>query len=1041
MISKEPKASFTDFFITHPVFSWVVNILIVLLGITAYHQLSTRQYPVTSGTQISVRTNMEAPSKVMEFQVTKIIEQALASVQGLETMTSVTEKDESLIKLTFSGRSLDAAASDVREIISRIQDKLPDGIFPMVTKGDVNAAAIMQLALTGEENVSLTELYHIAEHDLSGSINNVAGVASVEVFGGSDYQMNITLDPLKMSSYQVTPMDVTTAIRKHNFQLPSGRLMEEEQEISLITQASLKTPKEFSEIIVAKQEDRVIRIADIGSVNIASADEDNRVFFNGERAVSLSIRPQGDANPIDISKEVRARIETLQKTFPKGVTIHVATDKSLFIKDSIDQVYSAILEAIVLVIGVVFFFLRSYSAAFIPLITIPISLIGSFFIMYTLGFTINVLSLLALVLAIGLVVDDAIVVLENIYRVMEKGTSAFQAAILGTREIRFSVIAMTLTLAAVYAPIAMAPGLVGKVFKEFALTLASAVIISGIVALTLSPMMCAYILKPHKATSSKLFGPINRAIDWILMQSETLYMKGIRFSFQHKTIILLFALAFTGLMGSMMVTRNKTWGLKKELAPRSDEGRLYIDFSALPSKTLGYVSKRIPQIDQLLQDIPEIKNRLIVMQSRQSSSSESTLIPWKDRKRSCRDIRNDLLPKLEEIRGLYGSPFCPSSSIIEQGSGSTSSLDFKLLSNASAEEILKVGKKVKRLLREQPFIERVDPSETAQVPETEMTFNRERLGQLGIDPKDLAEVLQVFVKGMSITRFEKEGRMFPVRVRLNEQFRRSIEDVAQLSVKGVIRQPGKNAREVMIPIRELISFEQKQSDPSISHSMKKRSFGISAELKPGESLGDSFLLFREKAEKILPLGYEIEPSGDLKRFFKESSTIYGVFALAVLFIFLVIAAQFESFMAPFIIIFSVPMAVGGAILTLYFLPGASLNIYSQIGLITLVGLITKHGILLVDFANQQRALGLQSVEAIQEACRLRLRPILMTTLAMVLGALPLATATGAGSEARRQIGAVIVGGMSLGTLFTLFIVPIMYVVLSRNTPKKAPLHL
>lgn len=1021
------SSSFTDFFIHRPIFAWVINIVVVLLGATAFFQLATRQYPVTESTTITLRTNLDASAKVMEKDVTKPLEDALSALQGLESMESETQKGESKIRLYLQNRSLDAAAADVREILSRVKTKLPEDAHPVVTKGDSNAAAVMELALTGGENTDLASVYHVGEHLLKSTLESVNGVATVEVSGGSDFQMNIILDPLRMASYQVMASDVTRALKSHNFQRSAGHIKEAEQEFSLTTQACLRTPKEFSEVVVTKHRDKLIRLSDIAQINICPEEEIVKVLYNGKPAISLSILPQANANPVDISKEVRNRVEQLQKSMPLGSKIHIALDKALFIQASIAQVYHALLESVVLVLLVILVFLRSYKASLIPLITIPISLVGTFFIMYLCGFTINVLSLLALVLAIGLVVDDAIVVLENIYRLIEMGKSPFQAAVLGTREVRFSIIAMTITLAAVYAPIAVAPGIIGKVFKEFALTLAGSVLLSGFTALTLSPAMCARLLRSHTPEKSGgLLEGVSKGIEGVLSSFERGYLRSVIWTLGHRTLIVVLGLCFFSFCGWW-----GWYGLKRELSPPVDEGSLFIKFYAPPSKNLAYLSKRGAMIDTLLQKQSYLSNRLLILQTIQESMAQTTLVPWKERKNtSCRDIVNDLHELLPDIRGLDGYPYCPTGSIIASR-GSQYPLSFRILTSGSAEELQKVGRKIRRDLKAYPGVDILDTSETAQQSEYEIRVNRERINQLGIDPEEVGQTLQTLVRGVNVGRFEKNDKLYPVHIWINEKSRNSLESVSSLFVRG----HDQNNRPLMVPLREILSFEQKQGDPFIERYNRKQSYAIKTSIKPGFNATQMYLDFAKhvEGEKMLPAGYTIEPAGELKKYFDEKGSTALVFGLALLFIFLVMAAQFESVRAPFIIILTVPLALGGAFISLGALKTGSINVYSQIGFVTLIGLITKHGILLVDFANRRREEGRSVNQAIVEACQLRLRPILMTTFAMVLGAIPLALATGAGAEGRQQIGVVIVGGMSLGTIFALFVLPVMYVILTRKS--------
>ncbi len=1037
MSNSPNQSSFSDFFVYRPVFSWVLNIIVVLLGITAFFQLSTRQYPLTESTQISVTTRMDGSGKILEQQITKPLEDALSALQGLDSMKSITQKGESKIYLKFKEqRSIDGASADVRDTVNKTKAKsnFPEHAEIEVTKGNVDSPSIMEVALTGGGKVSLVDLYYGANSILKSAIESVPGVSTVEVSGGSEIHMNIVLDPIKMASYNITATDISQALRNQNFQKSAGQIKEVAREFNITTQAKLKTPGEFRNVLVGKHDDRLIRISDVGVVNIEPKEEDESIYYNSEPAVSLTIRAQSNANPIEISKEVQKRLEEYKSRLTKGTEIHIAMDKSIFIQDSITQVYHALIEAIVLVLLVVFVFLRSAKASLIPLVTIPIALIGAFFLMHLMGFTINVLSLLALVLAIGLVVDDAIIVLENIYRYMERGKSAFEAAILGTREIQFSVIAMTITLAAVYAPIALAPGVIGKVFKEFALTLAGAVILSGFTALTLSPVMCTKLLKNQTLghhgsdhASSGFWGYLSYKIEKIFLKCDALYLRAVTASLRKKTLILLLSAVFSissGLVG--------WYGLKKELSPVMDEGLLSGRFIPAPSMNLTYIKKRASQIDALLKKHPDIRTRLITLQSGDDSFTKSALSPWESRSRPCADIVKEINADAESLLGLTYNARCVNSSLLSSRE-SQWPLSFEILTHKSAEDLIKMGRIVRRHLKKWPGVVRLNDSESIQMDEYEIIINRDRIDQLGIDPEEISSTLSTLVRGSNIGTFEKDARVCPVHVRIAPASVSSIEGIASIFVRG----KDANNKYVMVPLSEIITYSIKKGDSSIDHSSKNRSFTIEAAITPGASLPDTYLEFKEHImANVLPPEYSLEPSGELESYFKEQGAIYLILGLALLFIFLVMAAQFESVRDPLIILISVPLALGGALLSLLFLKSGSINVYSQIGLITLIGLITKHGILLVDFANQAKEQGVSKTVAILESCQLRLRPILMTTFAMVLGAIPLAIATGAGSEARRQIGVVIVGGMSIGTLFTLFVVPILYVVFSRPAKQR-----
>ncbi|BDB96257.1 efflux RND transporter permease subunit [Candidatus Hydrogenosomobacter endosymbioticus] len=1044
----ETSFAFTDFFIKRPIFAWVVNVMLIIMGLVALTQLSIRQYPRIENPVITITTGWSGASvSAIESQVTRPLEDIFSSLEGLDHITSDSDPEQSKIKLYFTNRSADAALSEIIERLNKNSRVLPEETDkPTITKADADANPIMKIALTGE-GFSTAELYDMADRSIKNSFETVAGVATVDIAGGSGFQMNLTLDPVKMEAYKITAIEVLDALKRYNLQQkPAGKLTAKEQEFILTTRSCLNNPQAFNDMIISERKSGVVKVSDIGSASVCPEEEKYMVTFNGKPGVVFNIIPQPQSNPIEISKEIRKRVSDIQSGLPSGVELSVAIDRTIFIEKSINQVYRAIWEAIALVLVVILVFLCSARASIIPMITIPISLVATLFVMFLMGFTINILSLLALVLAIGLVVDDAIVVMENVYRHIERGLSPMDAAIVGCREIRFSVIAMTLTLAAVYAPIAYAPGLMARVFREFALTLAASVIISGFAALTLSPAMCARLLKSHAgegAVSEEFagYGWVSYFLKYLdvaaektrafLARVDLVYTRYVNSALDNSSTVLSVAGVFFCISIFLAM-----FHIKKEFSPAEDQGIVQGVFSSAPATNLKYLTKYNAKIDEIFAAEPEVGNRVIISQTNDESYIVSTLSPWENRSRKCRDILPNLRTKLWDLVGISSRVGCPSYSM--KGGGAEKPLSFLLLTNKSYQELEKVGLDImEKIIAKQDGVDRhtLDPARLATVPEyIIIPKNMEYAHELGIDPDTIARTLQILIRGSNATKFEKENKMYPVHIWIGEQFRKSPSDILQLSVKGY----KKRNEEVMIPLKNIIDIEQKESQPSIAHYEKKRSFPIRAGLIYGYGIGSVYADVKQKIEAELPAGYSIEPIDDLKTFLNENRNIYVIFGLSLVFIFLVLAAQFESLVAPFIILMSVPLAVGGAMMTLSLMPTGSLNIYSQIGLITLIGLIAKHGILLTDFANRaQEERGVSRRDAILEACHLRLRPILMTTFAMMLGALPLALASGAGSESRRQIGAVIVGGMGIGTLFTLFVVPVVYMLFRGRKGQKA----
>jgi multidrug efflux pump len=1050
--AERSEKSFVDFFIQHPVFSWVLNIIIVLLGFTAFFQLSIRQYPKIENIHVYVEANFAASVRIMENQVAKPLEDALVSIENLTNIQTEIQANQVEIALEFANRTLDSADSDVKDAVGKLKEILPQHCKVIVSKAGRSAESVMNLVMTSDV-LTIPELFTWAEKSLKSNLESIAGVATVSVGGGSDPSMELVLDPLKLASYRIAPYQVVEAVRSQNFEQSPGLLRNAEKDFSLTTQAALSTEKDFNSIIVSKDKSQVVRLEDIGRANIKTKEEKQKILFNGKPAILISVTASSIGNPVEISKAVREKVDRFRPTLPKGTNLDILIDRAKFIEGSIQQVYSAIFEAILLVLAVVLLFLRSFRASLIPLITIPISLMGTFFLMYLFGFSINVLSLLSIVLAIGLVVDDAIVVLENVYRYIEQGIKPLRAAILGTREIRFSVIAMTLTLAAVYAPIAMAPGKVGKLFREFALTLAGAVIISGIVALTLSPLMCAALLKsghghgtdgappalpslqsgfmqkinswlPERMNLSRLgafFQSISLKLEKGLNRLDFEYGKSLVYILKNRFFVALFAILIS--FFSLLLF---SYQLKKEIAPQADEGLVITQILTRPSMNLKYIAKKGTKIDQVIRSTEGLEGTLLKLSSVEASYAYSPLKNFKERK-PCPDIAKAIKEKL--VKGVVGlsqvQVDCSSSSPIQEGD--IDELKIQILTDRSDQELKNTAELLYGVLRTVPGVQVAYTRPSNSRPGFDIELNRARISQLGIDPYEVSNTLNILVGNVEIGNFQHDDKVYPVHIWINEQYRKSPEDLDFLFVKG-----RSERKEIMVPLKKVISLKAHNSQSSISHIMKKRVFSLYAQLKPGYSLPEVYERFKNMIK--LPPGYEVQPGGKLATYFKEGKGIYFIFALAILFIFLVMAAQFESFISPFIILTTVPLALGGAIITLV-LFGGTLNVFSQIGLITLIGLITKHGILIVDFANQKQEEGLEKYTAIIEACKMRLRPILMTTAAMVLGAVPLALATGPGAEGRQQIGLTIVGGMTLGTLFTLFVIPVVYYWMSRVRQK------
>ncbi len=1023
--------NFTELFIRRPVLSMVLTIIIVMVGGVSFNQLSLRQFPEVDKPIISVTTTLEGASpQIIEAQLTRPLEQALGGIEGLDYMTSRSETENSVIKLNFRvDRDIDLAAADVRDRLQKVRNQLPDDATdPLIKKADADAQPLIYLSLFSDKK-SVNDLSDYAHRYLQSELESIKGVSSVEIFGGGELEMHLILDPVRLNAYKITATDIASALKRQNVKKPAGRLIGEEREFTVTTTSTLTTPSQFDNMIIAEREGRIVRLKDVGYAELNSEDKRFSSRYNDKNAVSIGIIKKSVANPLEVKSGVEEKLAQIKSRLSSGIEIDISNDNTVFIERSISQVYRTIWEATFLVIVVVFAFLRSIRASFIPLITIPVSLIGAFALMFLFGFTINILTLLALVLAIGLVVDDAIVVLENIYRHIEDGMKPMQAAIRGTQEISFAVIAMTLTLAAVYAPVALSTGITGKLFTEFALTLAGAVIISGFVALTLTPMMCSRLLVAHnhKNHHGNRFLRLNQTFsdkmgEW-LDRLDVGYGRFLTRVLEKRLwVALIGALIFFA--GLYLVL----YHLRRELTPEEDQGVLITNANPPYGATLKYLEKYALQMDQILASVPELQKRMTIVQVGDYSYNRSTLVPWEERKRSCNEIKNLINPDLGKIIGLEVSARCQSRSVI--GGASGYDLSFVIETTRSYEDLEQQMQKVWAAMLRHPGIARVQPDMGAPGQDYKVVVDVEKAATLGIEPDVVAQTLDTLIGGRRPTTFERESKQYPVRVWVGEQFRKSPQHVLDMTVRGQ-----REGKDTLVPLSDLVDIVAVTTTAEIHHFDGLRSVTMDAVLNEGYGLGQVLNDIKTVANQILPDGYQTTVSGATRDYLKEAYTVFLIFGLAVIFIFLVMAAQFESFVDPFIIILSVPLSLAGAIFTLWIASG-TLNIYSQIGLVTLIGLITKHGILIVDFANKLQEEGKSVFEAVIEASRLRLRPILMTTFAMVFGAIPLAFSSGAGAETRAQIGLVVVGGMSIGTLFTLFVIPVVYTYLSRKRPKE-----
>lgn len=1016
--------------IRRPVFSWVMTFVLIGLGIICWNRLRLQQYPNIERPFITIEASLPGSSpEIIESQVTRFIEDAVAGIEGVMSITSTSSVEDSKVVVEAdSSRSSDSLSAEINERLRKARDRFPREMNdPTLTKSRAEDRAIMKLALTSDE-LDPSTLADYALREIQKDVEAISGVARVEVLGAGLYKMRLKLDPVKLSAYRITVAEVMEAVRRQNVEKPAGRLVSQDRQYLVTTIASIETPEEFDQLPIAVREGHLIHLYDLGKAELSAEDQKSRTRFNGKPGVSLDIFKQAEANPIDVARSIKKMIPTIEERLPANVTMHIGGDRTLFIEDSIKNVYDSILEATVLVILVVVAFLRSIRASIIPLVTIPVSLIGTFFLMYLCNFSVNTFTLLAMVLAIGLVVDDAIVVLENIYRHIEEGMKPFKAAVKGIQEISFSIIAMTLTLAAVYIPIALTPGTIGKFFTEFAITLAGSVIISGFAALTLSPMMCARMLRHSPVAMPSSFyehqGRIRRAWSFItsdawLTSIDHHYARGLKklHETRKKSLLTVLGGAVFALLALFVF-----YQLPNEMFPKEDQGSIFIDGQASQSATLEYTDKYVKELDDVIASVPEVKRRVTQINN---PTYDVSMQLHENRKRTTKEVEQYLKAALAKVTGLEVK--------IDTGGGGTGDssnmVQFVVQTNKSYGELKAISSAMTQAVYASGITDGVLSNSHPDTEDFTIVINRAKASSLNIDPLLIADTIDTLIRGRKSTTFKKDNKLYDVMVEVKDEARQTPRDITNLFLKAGTKE------EPLVPISEMIDVASRAGPTEVYRYNRMRAISYSVRLKPeAGGLGEGIKVIQQIAKDTLPEGARIEFTGETKRFLTESANVKMVFLWAIIFIYLIMAAQFESWVDPFIIILSVPLSLAGAVLTLGVVDGGSLNLYSQIGLVTLIGLITKHGIMMVDVANRLRLdEKLQKYEAIIKACCLRLRPILMTTFAMVLGAVPLALATGSGSESRRQIGWVIVGGMSIGTLFTLFVLPAFYIFFSRKT--------
>ncbi|MBT1155410.1 efflux RND transporter permease subunit [Aminobacter anthyllidis] len=1006
--------NFSDIFIRRPVLSTVVAFMILLLGFQGLFNLSVRQYPEVEETVITISTVYPgASADLIQGFITAPIAAAVATTENIDYVTSQSRPSSSTVTVQMElGSNPDTALTEVMSKVQQVRGQLPsDAKDPTIVKGTGMQFAIMYLAMQNP-NMSSEELTEYIERVIRPRMSTIEGVAEVQVLGAANYSMRVWVDPVKLAARGLTAAEVLQAINASNFLSAPGKTKNEYVAYSITMKSTLQTPEAFGELPLKSENGNVVRLRDIAHVELAAESTDTVVNFNGEPGTFIGIFPTPSANPLNTAAAVIEELPAISASLPQGMTITMVYDSTETISASIDEVFKTIAEAVAIVVVVILLFLGSFRSVLMPVVTIPLSLIGVCFILLMMGYSINLLSLLAMVLAIGLVVDDAIVVVENIHRHMEDGMSPMQAAFKGMREIFGPVVAMTITLAAVFAPLMFTGGLTGSLFREFAVTLAGAVILSGFIAVTITPMMSARMLKA--GNHSRFAQAVDRTFERIANRYERL----VAGSLKYRPVTLLIVIALVSVTGFMFLKTSN------ELAPEEDSGALFALVTAPRYATTEYTSMYTDQIRDLTKDLPELKTSFSIVGmggGTNSGFSVWVLKDWADRTRSQKEIQADIQARLSKVSGVEALVFAPPSL---PGAGGGLPISMVIQSTGDPSQVFEVAEQIKQKAQASGRFIVVQNSLSFDAPQVTVTIDRDRAAALNLSVRDIGTTLSLLVGGGSIAEFDRDSNSYDIIMQVPEEYRNNPEKLGEFFVRSVNGQ--------MVPLSAVVTIKTNSSPASIDQFNQLNSATIAALPVPGVTTGDGLKVIEDIARPLLPAGFFVDYSGQSRLEAEQGSTILIAFGLAVVVIYLVLAAQFESFRDPFIIMMSVPLSIFGAIVPLNLGLG-TLNIYTQVGLITLIGLITKHGILLVEFANQQREEhGLSRSEAIIASAKVRLRPILMTTAAMALGVVPLIIASGAGAAARYSMGLVIFCGVLVGTVFTLFVVPMFYTFISRK---------
>ena len=1015
----------SDVSIKRPVFATVISMILVIFGMFAFRNLSIREYPAIDPPILSITTQYKgANNQIIESQITQLIEDSIAGIEGIRSITSSSREGSSSIQVEFRlDRDIDGAANDVRDKIARILARLPeDADQPVIAKVEADARPIIWFSLLSDK-MSALELTDYADRFLVDRLSTVPGVANVRIGGERRYAMRIWLNKQAMAAREITVQDVETSLKQQNLELPSGRIESIEREFTVLSDTGLKTPEQFAGLVLGTRNDYQIRLGEVARVEKGALDTRGEFRSNGKSAVGIGVVKQSVANTLDVANQARQEIERLKTAMPPEIEVILSYDSSQFIAQSIYEVEHALLIALALVIGVTFIFLRNWRATLIPSVAIPVSLVAACAVLAALGYSLNVLTLLAAALAIGLVVDDAIVVLENIHRHIEEGHPPLLAAVYGARQISFAVISTTLVLIAVFVPLSFLSGNTGRLFREFGISVAAAVAFSGLVALSLSPMMCSKFLAGHDSegllyrVTEPVFAAINRGYAFLLKAALSM------------PLVMAALAVFVSCMAYLLYA-----AAPKEFAPIEDRGNIFVSVIAPEGASFDYTKRHAIEVEKLTQPLLEagIARQQITFVAPsfgrpgdvKQANMFTRLAPWDKRtdpKHGQQQIVKDLQPKLSQIPGVRAFAISPPS----LGQPFTLQPIQVVIGGSTYEELAEWRDIMLDRLRADPRLQNVTTNFEDTKPELRVHIRRNRASDLGVSIEDLGRTLETMLGSRQVTRFIDRGKEYDVILQLSPEDRMKPDDLSNIFVRS-------NTTKQLIPLSNLVTVIERAGPSDLNRVDRLRSFTLQGTPAPGTTLGEALETVEQAAAESLPLQARLAYQGQSREFKESSASLFLVFGLAILTVYLVLAAQFESFIHPFVIMLAVPLAVTGALGAIW-LTGLTINVYSQIGVVMLVGIVAKNGILIVEFANQLRNTGKSVIDAVRESAQARLRPILMTSISTAIGAVPLVIGHGAGVESRQAIGVVIIGGVVFATMLTLFIVPSFYLMLAGFT--------